>query len=653
MKTFLSVLILSSLLFSQSVTDQVFKDRGEIYFRFSVSHQSLINTYTDIVSIDKVAGLYVYAYANKGEFNKFLLTNTKYEILTSPGELINPEMSDNLNEILEWDVYPTYDAYVTMMNQFAVNYPSLCKIVEAGNTTQGRKILFAKISDNVNVREAEPQFMYSSSIHGDETTGYILMLRLIDSLLTGYASNPRITNMVNNMEIWINPLANPDGTYKGGNNTVNGAIRGNANYIDMNRNFPDPQNGPHPDGNAWQAETIIMMNLAGANNFSHSANFHGGTEVVNYPWDTWATLHADNTWWMFISHLYADTCQANAPSGYMNGYNDGITNGYAWYEVNGGRQDYFTYFRHGREATIEISDTKLLPPSQLPAHWNYNKKSFLTYMEDCLYGIRGIVTDTLGNPVKAFVKITGHDFDSSEVFSHPLTGDYYRMIAPGTYSLTFSAPGFYTQTISNIQVQNFQATTVNIELIPDGTPVELISFTASARLNNVILNWETSTETNNKGFEVERKQINGEWSLLEFVPGNGTTTELHSYTFADEKVPAGKYAYRLKQIDYDGSFNYSKENEIEISNNSFVLLQNYPNPFNPLTTIQYQLPANDLVSLKVYDILGNEAASLLNQVQNAGSYEIQFDGSSLASGIYYYQLRSGNYVETKKLVLLK
>ena len=170
--------------------------------------------------------------------------------------------------------------------------------------------------------------------------------------------------MVNNAEIWINPNANPDGTYHGGNNTVNGATRYNANGYDLNRNFPDPIYGVHPN---QQQETAVFRTLAEQNNFVLCANFHGGTEVVNYPWDTWTSgypdyvSHADDNWYQFISHLYADTCQAHAPSNYMNGYNDGITNGGAWYVINHGRQDYMNWFMKSREVTIEISDTKLLP----------------------------------------------------------------------------------------------------------------------------------------------------------------------------------------------------------------------------------------------------------------------------------------------------
>jgi len=140
------------------------------------------------------------------------------------------------------------------------------------------------------------------------------------------------------------------------------------------------------------------------------------------------------------------------------------------------------------------------------------------------------------------------------------------------------------------------------------TPVELVSFSGELNKNRALLNWTTATETNNSGFEILRyTQNDNEWNTIGFVPGFGTTTEPKSYSFIDENVTTGTYKYRLKQIDFDGSFTYSNEIEVEVdfTPKEFVLYQNYPNPFNPKTVISYQLPVNGNVTLKVYDILGN------------------------------------------------
>lgn len=451
--------------------------KGEIYFRFITNSLEIINQLTKEISIDNVKsfviGYEIFAYANEEEFKKFLKYNIPFEVLKHPSDLYNVRMSNDVNEIRGWDTYPTYDAYVSMMYQFQTNYPNLCKIIDAGNTVQNRKILFAVVSDSVNFKKPKPQFMYSSSIHGDETTGYVLMLRLIDTLLSGYGNNPQITNLVKNVEIWINPLANPDGTYCGGNHTVNGAIRYNANNKDLNRNYPGPIY-INPPVTPIQPETYIMMNTAAANRFVMSANFHGGAQVVNYPWDCKYALHPDDNWWIYVSRQYADTAHKYSNyNGYMTDLNNGITNGAAWYIIHGGRQDYYNYYQRCRECTIEISATKLLPPAQLPTYWTYNFKSFLNYIQKCLYGLRGIVKDSAtGLPIKALVTTVGHDLDNSEIYSDSITGHYVRPIYTGTYTFQFSAPNYVTKIFPNVYVKNDSTTILNVMLSSVSTIVK-------------------------------------------------------------------------------------------------------------------------------------------------------------------------------------
>ena len=191
---------------------------------------------------------------------------------------------------------------------------------------------------------------------------------------------------------------------------------------------------------------------------------------------------------------------------------------------------------------------------------------------------------------------------------------------------------------------------------PANIPVELVNFYAAVENNNVTLNWRTATELNNKGFEIFR-QVQGdrEWKEIGFVPGKGTTTEITSYTYKDENLRSGFYNYRMKQIDFNGSYKYYDLNEtVKISNPfEFNLKQNYPNPFNPTTSIQYAISNKQFVTLKVYDILGNEIATLVKEEKPAGEYEVEFDGTRLPSGIYFYQIKAGSFVDTKKMILLK
>ena len=448
---------------------------NETYFKFKTPDRGLLNKISRLVSIDNVTPDGVFAYANDRELSDFARLGIAYEVLPHPGTLIIPRMADTKSTLADWDAYPTYDAYVAMMYQFETDYPALCHIVDAGLTVEGRSILFAQISDNVDTEEDEPEVMYTSTMHGNETTGYILCLRLIDSLLAGYGTNTYITRMVDSCEIWINPLANPDGAYYSGDNTIYGARRYNADGVDLNRNFPDPLDGDHPHGLPWAPETVVMMDLAEAHSFVISANHHGGAEVINYPWDTWNNVHADVNWFIDICQNWATSAQLNSPSGYMQStqFPTGITNGYEWYRVAGGRQDYMNYGRGCREVTTELSYVMLLPANELPDHWDYNKVAMLEYLENGLYGIRGVVTDGVTSlPVAATVRVLNHDIDNSEVFTDPDVGDYHRMLSPGTYDLEYVSLGYEPDTVLGILVVKDQSTRVDISLMPlSGDPI--------------------------------------------------------------------------------------------------------------------------------------------------------------------------------------
>jgi len=187
-------------------------------------------------------------------------------------------------------------------------------------------------------------------------------------------------------------------------------------------------------------------------------------------------------------------------------------------------------------------------------------------------------------------------------------------------------------------------------------PVELTSFTATANAEGVLLNWTTATETNNHGFEIERSEDGTEFYTVAFVQGAGTTTESREYIYTDKVEYKGgeTFYYRLKQVDLDGTVQYSDIVEVIFDiPKDFVLHQNYPNPFNPSTTIKYAVPKTSLVSIKIYDLTGQEVASLVNEMKEVGTYEIKFDAHNLASGIYIYRMIADNFTSVRKLNLLK
>jgi PKD repeat protein len=555
----LALLSAQAVLFAQTrreerIANRLFEEKSEIYFKFKITDRSEIAQFTRLVSIDNVKEQVVYAYANRTQFLNFLATHKRYRVLANPSSLSVEAMMSELNydnRTLTLTAYPTYTQYVALMQQWAADYPEICSLYNIGSTVNGRGLYVLKISDNINVREYEPQFLYSSTMHGDETAGYIGMLKLIDHLLTNYGTDPRVTSLVNNMEIWINPLANPDGTYIGGNNTVNAAIRYNGNNVDLNRNYWDPQDGAHPDGNAYQPETQAFMAFADTMDFVMSANFHGGAEVFNYPWDTKVNNHPDKNWFVSCGLNYVDTVHTFSPANYMvdyaAGYDaPGVTNGFAWYEVNGGRQDYMNAARHCREITIELSTTKLLPVANFETHWNYNKNAYLYWMEETLNGFHGLITDACtGLPVKAKVFVNSHDADSSHVYSSLPIGNYYRPIAPGTYSVTYSAPGYQSVTISSISVTANHGTVQDVVLQPLAPTASFIADHTSGCGGTVNFTDLTGSATS--------------WTW-NFGDGNTSNQQYPTHTYAQ----SGTYSVSLNVTNCAGSNTTQKVDYIQV-----------------------------------------------------------------------------------------
>jgi photosystem II stability/assembly factor-like uncharacterized protein len=194
---------------------------------------------------------------------------------------------------------------------------------------------------------------------------------------------------------------------------------------------------------------------------------------------------------------------------------------------------------------------------------------------------------------------------------------------------------------------------------PLPVPVELTSFTATANDKEVILNWTTATELNNQGFEIGRASssttpLQEDWGKIGFVPGFGTTTEPKSYSYSDQSAISGTNYYRLKQVDFDGSYEYSDVVEVDFKAfNSYVLEQCYPNPFNPTTTIGFGLQNKSTVKITILNAIGEEVAVVLNEEREAGYHQVEFNATNLPSGVYFYQLKAGEFISIKKMILLK
>ena len=453
------------------------RERGEYYFTLSVDDPSQIQAISNICSIDGTDGHNVVAYANQKEYNKLLEKGYKPELQTPPSLRANVTMW-NGQGTYNWDSYLTYDQYVSMMQGFpgmAIDGRT-CTLFSLGTlaTSNHRQLLGVRI--NNGSPEGKPKFLYTSTMHGDEITGMILMLRLINELCT--STDTEVVDLVNNLDIYIMPLTNPDGTYKGGNSTVNSAQRYNGNNIDLNRNYKDYYQGVHPDGNAYEDETIWTMAFGDENLFTMSANYHGGAEVMNYPWDATYDDHADMAWYEYVCTEYVQVARQTYSSYMSDTYSDGVTSGAAWYVITGSRQDYMNSYAQCREVTVECSTTKTPSASSLPSYWNYNRNSMLAFMAQAKNGVHGFVYDAVTNlPIEGVtVTVQNHDDATSFVTSHSV-GDFHRPIKGGTYTFTFAKQGYYSQSVT-VTVADGQRVDLEIHLQPnlDLEP----DFTASA-----------------------------------------------------------------------------------------------------------------------------------------------------------------------------
>jgi len=516
----------------KELADHYLSVRGELAFTFTANNFDEINQLSRIISFDhgndRNNPLTIKAIANNKNFKQFLAFNLPFEVdkkLNDPKNVVmfNPKIhkkgvsSKNEAYTLTFPLtaYPTYAQYAQQMADFAADHPTIAELIDFGGTAEGvsdgdKRLLFIKLSDNVSTREKEPRVMYTSSMHGDEIAGFPMMLSLIDYFITayndtGHADHTRVKNLLDNSEVWINPLANPDGTYYNDatNTTVANAIRGNGNVIDLNRNYPAPEGALHPDGNAYQTETLNFMALAESTHFVIAANFHGGAEVVNYPWDFTYDRHPDDTWWQLVSKEYADNVQADAlahttsdPNYFTDVTSTGYTHGADWYLIAGGRQDYMNFERQCREVTLEISSIKLIPEGQIETNWDYNREAVIDYLVQGTYGFQGVVKDAVsGLPINAKITLIEssvvHDDRGSWVETELPLGDYYRPINAGTYDILFEADCYQSYTLTNQIITDYQTIVLaDVLLTPLVATIPTNLITSSITTTTTTIGWD-------------------------------------------------------------------------------------------------------------------------------------------------------------------
>ncbi|XP_011647483.1 carboxypeptidase D-like [Pogonomyrmex barbatus] len=366
--------------------------------------------------------------------------------------------------------YTHYEDLQRLFNSLEHRYPHLARVFSIGKSVEGRDLLVLEISENVKQRSpGEPMVKYVANMHGDETVGRQMLIILGQYLLDRYGKDDRITQLVNQTDIYLMPSMNPDGF----ENSVEGKCeskedysgRENANHVDLNRDFPDQFDrrlSQLKKGmsilNGRQNETVAMMTWISNEPFVLSGNLHGGAVVASYPYDSGIpktccieSKSPDDNLFKYLAHIYADNHpemrRGNACP--PDVFRSGVTNGAYWYEVIGGMQD-FNYARSNAfDITFELSCCKYPPGSTIPDQWQLNKESLIQYLEQVHMGIKGFVRSRNGNPIeRANIIVEGIDHNVTTTAD----GEYWRLLLPGTYSVYAAAWGYEPSDPINITV---------------------------------------------------------------------------------------------------------------------------------------------------------------------------------------------------------
>lgn len=414
-------------------------------------------------NIDHVAEHAATVYATKAEVESLRKQGFRFrEIERQPsGPLYKGRGAEDLG------AYHSYATLTAQLQDYAASYPEICRLYSAGRSEQGRELWVLNITDNPGTEEEEPEFQYISTMHGDEPVGTEMCLYFIEMLLTNYPSDARLSSLVDNTDISIMPLMNPDGLELG--------RRENAFGFDLNRSFPEGSPptpfgnilyGPDMDTNGLPVEVRRVMQWSASNSVVLAANFHTGALVANYPYDndnkgSTDSPTPDDDLFEYLAVLYSTNNSmmwANSSYPFVNG----VVNGAKWYAIDGGLQDWQYRYLGCNHITVELSNVFKPAEHLLPMGWDLNRESMTVYMEALHIGVRGLITDyDTGDPVFASVQVEDR---TSLVFSDPDIGDYYRMLLPGTYDLRVTAPGYETNFVDNIVISNDAPTRVDFSV---------------------------------------------------------------------------------------------------------------------------------------------------------------------------------------------
>lgn len=589
---------------------------------------------------------------SKSEISAIIDSITTREMLENQDhptrEVSNAHMATTLEEMFEWNKYPTYEVYTQLLQHFKDNFPELCEIdtilEDTPHPDLHHSIFAIHISNTLGQTTTKPAFLYSSSMHGTEVVCFYMMLHLADYILNNATTDSAVMKILDNVDLYICPLENPDGAYHATNDLIwqgeGYSTYHNYNDVQLNRNYPHlPGFGTEAN---IQPETQAIIDWVTPIHFVMSVNFHCGAELINYPWDSWTTsqrAHADADWFRYTGQNYATLCHAQDTSYmYGNGAGYAVIDGGDWSVVTGSRQDYMTYYQHCREVTMEISRTHVVTdPDELQSYWNNSKNALLSYAMECDYGFWGVVTDAITHePVEAMVKVLNHDRFHSEVYSHLPLGAYHRPIMAGTYTVEVSAPCYQTATFT---VTTKPGTKVrhDVELQPQTTtPVAFDQYILSGMQTTLVVNSQN-----------EVLWYDSENASESIASGNyfttpvlfDTTTYYIEERFADDTLIclSPRSSVTVFVLDTTSITTMLPTENLE---SRFII---YPNPADNYLTIENLI--SDNLTLNLYD--SNGKLILTRDV----SKSLRIDISWLTPGAYFLDAVYGDgRKEVKKIV---
>ncbi|XP_056297404.1 carboxypeptidase D [Pseudoliparis swirei] len=461
-----------------------------------------------------------------------------------------------------YDRYYNYDALTERLQSLARKYPHIANLSSVGQSVEGRQLWVMRITKDPPAdggdAPGKPKFKYVGNMHGDETVSRQVLVYVAEYLLTGYGAEPRATELVDTTDVYIMPSMNPDGFEKSVEGDCAGRHggRNNAKNMDLNRSFPDQYSGTSANPETIP-EVMAVIRWIQEKKFVLSGNLHGGTVVSSYPFDD-SAIHErqgrysqaeDDGLFRYLALVYAQnhpgmkTGEPNCPDAPNETFKDGITNGAQWYDVTGGMQDY--NYLHGNclEITMELSCCKYPPASELQKEWDLNRESLLAFMEKVHIGVHGFVKKAIVGTALADVSIVVASIRHNLTTGN--TGDYYRLLLPGTYNITAVAPGYIPMTVHGVLVEEGKAKEVNFTLTPEG-----IAVTTPAVPSTDSPTVATTTDATDSTQTRSAPEAAGDHSPPALPPGRQPLQpqEFRHHSYADMELFLRKYSSEFPSI---------------------------------------------------------------------------------------------------------